>query len=374
MYCWSRPAAPPTVELDAATGASYRATVRAVDLLPTTSARGGVSYRVRLDLGKGTYDDGRAAPTPRPGMSAVVRLQVRQAADAVTVPASAIVSADGRDTVWTVRGGKAERVPVTLGVQGEDLVQVTAGLADGQRIVVGGADQVSARPRAAVTDGPAIVATSVTRTYELDGVSVHALRGVSLTVAPGDYLAIVGTSGSGKSTLMHLLGGLDRPTGGSLMIGGRDVATLSPTEMARLRNETVGFVFQSFHLLARTTARDNVALPLVYRGVGRKERRARAAEMLDRVGLAHRIGHRPNQMSGGEQQRVAIARALVTGPSVLLADEPTGNLDTTTGQSVLSLLESLNADGVAVVLVTHDREVAERARRQIVMRDGVIVA
>jgi putative ABC transport system ATP-binding protein len=225
-----------------------------------------------------------------------------------------------------------------------------------------------------VTDGPAIVATSVTRTYELDGVSVHALRGVSLTVAPGDYLAIVGTSGSGKSTLMHLLGGLDRPTGGSLMIGGRDVATLSPTEMARLRNETVGFVFQSFHLLARTTARDNVALPLVYRGVGRKERRTRAAEMLDRVGLAHRIGHRPNQMSGGEQQRVAIARALVTGPSVLLADEPTGNLDTTTGQSVLSLLESLNADGVAVVVVTHDREVAERARRQIVMRDGVIVA
>ena len=224
-----------------------------------------------------------------------------------------------------------------------------------------------------MTDGPAIVATSVTRTYELDGVSVHALRGVSLTVAPGDYLAIVGTSGSGKSTLMHLLGGLDRPTGGSLMIGGRDVATLSPTEMARLRNETVGFVFQSFHLLARTTARDNVALPLVYRGVGRKERRTRAAEMLDRVGLAHRIGHRPNQMSGGEQQRVAIARALVTGPSVLLADEPTGNLDTTTGQSVLALLETLNADGVAVVLVTHDREVAARAERQIVMRDGVIV-
>jgi multidrug efflux pump subunit AcrA (membrane-fusion protein) len=138
-----KPGGTATVELDAATGASYHATVRAVDLLPTTSARGGVSYRVRLDLGKGTYDDGRAAPTPRPGMSAVVRLQVRQAADAVTVPASAIVSADGRDTVWTVRGGKAERVPVTLGVQGEDLVQVTSGLSDGQRIVVGGADQVS---------------------------------------------------------------------------------------------------------------------------------------------------------------------------------------------------------------------------------------
>ena len=220
----------------------------------------------------------------------------------------------------------------------------------------------------------AIVARDVTRTYELDGVSVHALRGVSLTVEPGDYLAVVGTSGSGKSTLMHLLGGLDRPTGGRLLIGGRDVAGLSPAEMARLRNETIGFVFQSFHLLARTTAQDNVALPLVYRGVGRRERRARAAAMLERVGLAHRIGHRPNQMSGGEQQRVAIARALVTGPSVLLADEPTGNLDSATGQSVLALLESLNADGVAVVLVTHDREVAARAHRQIVMRDGLIVS
>jgi putative ABC transport system ATP-binding protein len=223
-----------------------------------------------------------------------------------------------------------------------------------------------------VTDA-AIVATDVRRTYELDGVTVPALRGVSLTVAADDYLAIVGASGSGKSTLMHLLGGLDRPTGGRLVIGGRDVATLSASEMARLRNETIGFVFQSFHLLARTTAQDNVALPLIYRGAGRKERRARAAEMLQRVGLEHRLGHRPSQMSGGEQQRVAIARALVTGPSVLLADEPTGNLDSATGQSVLALLESLNGDGVAVVLVTHDRDVAARARRRIVMRDGLIV-
>jgi putative ABC transport system ATP-binding protein len=220
---------------------------------------------------------------------------------------------------------------------------------------------------------PAIVAADIARTYELDGVSVPALRGVSLTVSAGDYVAIVGTSGSGKSTLMHLLGALDRPTSGKLLIGGRDIATLSPAEMARLRNETIGFVFQSFHLLARTTARDNVALPLVYRGAGRRERRERAAAMLARVGLGHRLDHRPNQMSGGEQQRVAIARALVTGPSVLLADEPTGNLDSATGASVLELLESLNADGVAVVVVTHDRDVAARARRQIVMKDGLIV-
>ncbi|SDS23216.1 ABC transporter ATP-binding protein [Actinoplanes derwentensis] len=219
----------------------------------------------------------------------------------------------------------------------------------------------------------AIVATDVSRTYELDGVSVQALRGVSLTVEPGDYLAIIGTSGSGKSTLMHLLGGLDRPTGGTLLIGGRDVSRLTPNEMAELRNTTIGFVFQSFHLLARTTAQDNVGLPLVYRGAGRRERRERATAMLDRVGLGHRITHRPNQMSGGEQQRVAIARALVTGPSVLLADEPTGNLDSATGSDVLGLLETLVADGVAVVLVTHDREVAARAHRQIRMKDGLIV-
>ncbi|MCW6005198.1 ABC transporter ATP-binding protein [Micromonospora sp. CPCC 205371] len=219
-----------------------------------------------------------------------------------------------------------------------------------------------------------ISASGIARTYELDGVSVPALRGVSLTVDAGDYVAIVGPSGSGKSTLMHLLGALDRPTSGQLVIGGRDVATLSAPEMARLRNETIGFVFQSFHLLPRTSAVDNVALPLVYRGLGARQRRARAAAMLERVGLGHRLQHRPGQLSGGEQQRVAIARALVTDPEVLLADEPTGNLDTVTGAAVLALLEELNAESqVALVLVTHDRDVAARAHRQIMMRDGLIV-
>jgi putative ABC transport system ATP-binding protein len=217
-------------------------------------------------------------------------------------------------------------------------------------------------------------AVGVERTYDLGGVSVPALRGVSLTVAAGDYVALAGPSGSGKSTLMHLLGGLDRPSGGQLFIGGRDVSTLSPAEMAELRNRTIGFVFQAFHLLARTSALDNVGLPLVYRGLGARARREKAAAMLGRVGLGHRLNHRPNQLSGGEQQRVAIARALVTDPAVLLADEPTGNLDTATGASVLTLLDDLNANaGVAVVLVTHDRDVAARARRQIRMRDGLIV-
>jgi putative ABC transport system ATP-binding protein len=222
---------------------------------------------------------------------------------------------------------------------------------------------------------PAIVARDVTRVYRMEGVEVSALRGVSLTVRRGDYLAILGPSGSGKSTLMHLLGGLDRPTSGELSIDGRDVAGLTATELAHLRNRAIGFVFQSFHLLPRTSAVDNVGLPLVYSGVRASARRRRAAEMLERVGLGHRLSHRPNQLSGGEQQRVAIARALVTSPGLLLADEPTGNLDTATGAGVLTLLESLNEDsGVAVVLVTHDHEVAARARRQIRMRDGLVVA
>ncbi|WP_243420489.1 ABC transporter ATP-binding protein [Micromonospora globispora] len=220
---------------------------------------------------------------------------------------------------------------------------------------------------------PAIEAVDVSRTYQLDGVSVPALRGVSLTIDPGEYVAVVGPSGSGKSTLMHLLGGLDRPTGGRLVIGGRDVASLSAPDLATLRNETIGFVFQAFHLLPRTSAVDNVALPLVYRGIGARQRRERAAAMLGRVGLGHRLNHRPNQLSGGEQQRVAIARALVTDPAVLLADEPTGNLDSVTGEAVLALLEQLNAEsGVALVMVTHDHDVAARARRQIAVRDGVV--
>ena len=221
----------------------------------------------------------------------------------------------------------------------------------------------------------ALVARDVTREYALDGVTVPALRGVSFTIDAGDYVAIIGPSGSGKSTLMHLLGGLDRPTAGTLRIGGRDVADLDPQALAKLRNETIRFVFQSFHLLARTSAVDNVALPLVYRGMRAGERRRRAAAMLERVGLAHRLDHRPNQLSGGEQQRVAIARALVTDPQVLLADEPTGNLDTRNGQAVLALLEALNQEqGVALVIVTHDNEVAGRAHRKIVMRDGEIVS
>jgi putative ABC transport system ATP-binding protein len=220
---------------------------------------------------------------------------------------------------------------------------------------------------------PAFEAVDLARSYKLEGVSVDALRGVSLRIERGEFVAIIGPSGSGKSTLMHLLGCLDRPTSGTLRVNGVDVATLDDTGLAELRNQAVGFVFQSFHLLGRTSALENVALPLVYRGVGKAERRRRARRALEAVGLAHRLDHRPSQMSGGEQQRVAIARALVGDPKVVLADEPTGNLDSRNGQEVMGILADLNsAGGVAVVLVTHEREVADLARRRIHVRDGLI--
>ena len=221
----------------------------------------------------------------------------------------------------------------------------------------------------------AIEAVDVARSYRMDGVRVEALRGVSLGIAEGEYVAVTGPSGSGKSTLMHLLGALDRPTSGRLLIGGRDTTRLDDAGLARLRGTEIGFVFQAFQLLARTSARDNVALPLVYRGVGRAERRRRAVEALEAVGLGHRLTHRPTQLSGGEQQRVAIARALVGEPRLVLADEPTGNLDSANGHEVLAVLERLNRErGVAVVLVTHDAEVAARATRLVRMLDGEIVS
>jgi putative ABC transport system ATP-binding protein len=218
---------------------------------------------------------------------------------------------------------------------------------------------------------PVVEARGVTKVYRLDGVEVRALDGVDLEVAPGDSLAVMGPSGSGKSTLLGLLGGLDRPTSGTLRFDGRDVTGLSEDELAAVRNRVVGFVFQSFQLLPRTAAVANAGLPLVYRGLGRSERRRLATDALTAVGLAHRLQHRPSQLSGGEQQRVAIARALVTEPAMLLADEPTGNLDSRSGEEVLELLARLHDErGVAVVVVTHDPGVAARFRRKVTLHDG----
>ena len=219
---------------------------------------------------------------------------------------------------------------------------------------------------------PVVEAVQVTKVYRLDGVEVRALDGVDLVVERGDSLAIMGPSGSGKSTMLGLLGGLDRPTSGTLRFDGRDVTGLSEDELAAVRNRVVGFVFQSFQLLARTPAVGNVGLPLVYRGLGRAERRRLAAEALQSVGLGHRLQHRPSQLSGGEMQRAAIARALVAEPALLLADEPTGNLDSATGEEIMRLFERLHEEGHTIILVTHERDIAEHAHRTIFIRDGKI--
>jgi putative ABC transport system ATP-binding protein len=218
---------------------------------------------------------------------------------------------------------------------------------------------------------PAIVSLDrVSRTYAMDRVEVHALREVSLNVGGGEFVAIVGPSGSGKSTMMHIVGCLDRPTAGTYRLAGTPVAELSDDGLAKLRSRTIGFVFQSYNLLPRTSALDNVATPLLYQGVGRRERTARATAALERLGLGDRLDHEPTELSGGQQQRVAVARAIVTNPALILADEPTGNLDTAAGQEVLGLLRELHATGRTIVLITHDAEVAAAATRQIHIRDG----
>jgi putative ABC transport system ATP-binding protein len=215
----------------------------------------------------------------------------------------------------------------------------------------------------------------VTKTYEMGAETiVHALDGVSLSIDEGDYVAIMGPSGSGKSTLMNLIGCLDTPSTGSYVLKGREIATMNDDELAQIRNKEIGFIFQTFNLLPRADAVQNVELPLVYSGLPRRERKARAEKALDAVGLATRKHHRPNEMSGGQRQRVAIARALVNDPSILLADEPTGNLDSKTGEEILALMDDLHRGGNTIILVTHEDDLARHAARVVRLKDGKIIS
>ena len=218
-----------------------------------------------------------------------------------------------------------------------------------------------------------ITMKNITKSYEMGTQAVHALRGVDLQIDEGEFVAIMGPSGSGKSTLMNLIGCLDVPTGGTYTLNGTDVSSLSDNEQARIRNQRIGFVFQQFNLLPRTPALKQVALPLMYAGIGRGQRNQQAKEALESVGLGDRLDHRPDELSGGQQQRVAIARALAVRPNIILADEPTGALDTQTGEEILDLFAELNTQGITVITITHDPEVAERAQRTIWIRDGLIV-
>jgi putative ABC transport system ATP-binding protein len=220
--------------------------------------------------------------------------------------------------------------------------------------------------------GALIEVKHVSKVYRMGDVEVHALRDVSLVIAEGESVAVMGPSGSGKSTLMNILGCLDRPTAGSYHLVGEEVSTLDRNALARLRNRTLGFVFQSFNLLARTSALENVELPLLYSGISGRERHRRAREALEKVGLGDRLHHHPNQMSGGQQQRVAVARALVTQPRLMVADEPTGNLDSRTSVEIMALFQDLGRSGITLLLVTHEPDIARYASRVVVMRDGLV--
>ena len=220
---------------------------------------------------------------------------------------------------------------------------------------------------------PVLEAHNVVKEYELGDVVVRALRGINLTIYEGEMLSIMGPSGSGKSTLMHSIGLLDNPTSGSVTVEGEEVSEMTQNQLATVRNKRIGFVFQAFNLLAKTTAMANVELPLVYAGVGTSERTRRSREALERVGLGERLDHYPNQLSGGQQQRVAVARALVTNPSIVLADEPTGNLDSHSGVEVMMMLQELNAAGITVVVVTHSEDIALHGTRIVRVKDGRIV-
>ena len=350
------------------------------------------------------------------GSTADVSIIVKELYDVVEVPTAAISYSGGNAQVTTVVNGAHVTKDITVGESSGGETQVTSGLKVGDKVVerivtfTGGAtggvrgcsvgpapagsvaapegSAGAARSRAAAARSPAGAAAGspvadaappviglehVTKVYRTGSLAVAALRGVSMTIDEGEYVAIMGPSGSGKSTLMHILGCLDVPSGGTYRLAGEDVSGMTEAALASVRNRRIGFVFQQFNLLASMPAWRNVELPLAYAGVGRTERRQRALAALARVGLGDRVDHRPGELSGGQQQRVAIARALVTDPDLILADEPTGNLDSTSAGDLMALMDELHAAGRTLVLITHDADVATAAERIVRIRDGLLV-
>ena len=389
-------------ELDVGKVANGQPVAVSVNALPGQKIPGAVTSINLLPGSQTTVQYGTAVlmPTPppgmRPGMSASVSITTRQANDVTFLPSVAVTPVGGPDsgqgTVQVLQpdGSTAPRT-IGTGLSSDTVTQVTSGLSLGDLVVLpdqsatsaatlrglnggGGRGAGGGGGRTGAGDDPADVPVldvrRMSKVYGEGDTAVHALREVDLVVRRGEYVAVVGQSGSGKSTLLNILGCLDGPTSGRYLLDGLDVADLDERQQSVLRNRQIGFIFQSFNLIPRTSAFANVELPMVYAGVSRRDRRARTLAALDLVGLAGRIDSRPNQLSGGQQQRVAVARALVTRPALLLADEPTGNLDSASTEDVLDLFDNLHATGRTIVLITHDHEVAERADRTVVVTDG----
>ena len=403
---------PATVTVDAVSGLKLSGHVSAIGLLSSassstsSSSSTAVSYPVTIALDQGSTD-------ARAGMSASADIVVAQVSG-LTVPTQAVT----RSTVTLIQNGKQVTTSVQTGVVGDSTTQIVSGVKAGDQVYVQspsaaagaaatGSSAASTQQRTGLGGGggglgggrrrlrrrrcpawrrrrgrgpgmsahrPVIDVCDVSKTYQVAAdIVVRALDHVSLRIERGESVAIMGSSGSGKSTLMHILGCLDAPTSGTYRLDGQVVGDIPEDELADLRNRRIGFVFQSFNLIPRTTALANVELPLAYAGVPRPRRRQAALDALDAVGMADRVGHVPSELSGGQQQRVAVARALVTNPSLILADEPTGNLDSRSTDEVLAVFERLNGEGRTVVLITHEEDVAERARRVIRLGDGHIV-